>query len=298
MNEQGLRWDDLRIITAISETGSLSGAARRLGISHATVFRRLKNLEDQWGVTLFERSRTGYVASAAGEEVAGVAKQVDADIHAIERRLAGQDFKLSGSIRITTTDTLFTGLLAPIFENFQAEYPEITLEVVISNQILSLSKREADIAIRPSRTPPETLLGRKAGAIQQAVYGCKNQWRNQTLEEDSLDHHRWIGPDIHMGDKALESWMTQKGLDGYCYYRVDSMLGMQAAVRQGSGLAVLPCYLGDSDDELQRLSAPLPELSVPLWILMHPDLKRVNRARTFTAFVYDEIRQVIYGASD
>lgn len=290
MDEQAIRWDDLQIVWAISETGTLSGAGRRLRISHATVFRRLTNIEHRLGVALFERSRTGYSPTPAGEDLAAVAQRVEADIKGAERRLAGQDLKLSGNIRVTTTDTLYTGLLAPALADFRADYPDIELEVVISNQVHSLSKREADIAIRPTRNPPETLVGRRVGAIDQAIYGQKCHWQDTPAPLQTLSEFNWIGPDKHMGDSALETWMTQQGLDGHCHYRVDSMLGMQTAVRNGPELAVLPCYLGDSDAHLRRLTNPLPELAVPLWLLIHPDLRRVSRIRAFTQTMTDHIR--------
>ncbi len=94
-----------------------------------------------------------------------------------------------------------------------------------------------------------------------------------------------------MGNSSLETWITQQGLDNYCHYRVDSILGMQTAVRHGPGLAVLPCYLGDSDPELMRLTDPLPELAFPLWPLTHPDLRRVSRIRVFTQDIGEYIRQ-------
>lgn len=291
MNEHRIRWDDLQIVWAIASTGTLSGAGRTLGISHATVFRRLTDMEDRLGVALFERSRTGYTPSTAGEDLAAVARRVKIDIVGAERRLAGQDLKLSGTIRVTTTDTLFNGLLAPAFSKFRANYPDIVLEVVISNQVHSLSKREADIAIRPTRKPPETLVGRRAGSIKQAIYGQQRHWQDAQTPLETLTGHRWVGPDKHMGDSALETWMTQQGLDDCCRYRVDSMLGMQTAVRHGPGLAVLPCYLGDPDSELLRLTDPLPELAAPLWLLTHLDLRRVSRIRVFTQDIGEYIRQ-------
>ncbi|MEX2476226.1 LysR family transcriptional regulator [Marinobacter sp.] len=293
MDEQSIRWDDLQIVWAISETGSLSGAGRRLKVSHATVFRRLGNLEKRLGVALFERSRTGYTPTPAGEDLAAVAQQVEANIKGAERRLAGQDLKLSGNIRITTTDTLYNGLLAPAFAEFRASYPDIELEVVISNQVHSLSKREADIAIRPTRNPPETLVGRRVDTIEQAIYGQRAHWQDTHTPLQTLPGCNWIGPDKHMGDSALEAWMTQHGLDGQCHYRVDSMLGMQMAVRNGAEAAILPCYLGDSDAYLKRLTNPLPELSVPLWILIHPDLRRVSRIKAFTDTMADYIRHAL-----
>lgn len=296
MNEQLIRWDDLQIVSAIADTGTLSGAGKRLGISHATVFRRLTNLENQLGVVLFERSRSGYTPSAAGEDLFAVARRVQEDITGVERRLAGKDLKLSGTIRVTTTDTLFTGILATMFERFREDYPEINLEVVISNQVHSLSKREADIAIRPTGNPPETLIGRKVGVIRQSVYGQRHHWQNrQPL--DTLTGHQWIGPDEHMGNRALEAWMARNGLNESCSYRVDSMLGMQAATRAGAAVAVLPDYLADPDPELGRLTGPIPELDIPLWILTHPDLKRVKRIREFTRAIGDELRLALVNPS-
>lgn len=293
MNEQRIRWDDLQIVSAVADTGSLSGAGRKLGISHATVFRRLTNLENQLGVTLFERSRTGYTPSAAGEDLFAVARRVMEDINGVERRLTGKDLQLSGTIRITTTDTLFAGLLSPYLETFRVNYSTIRLEVAISNQIHSLSKREADIAIRPTATPPEMLIGRKVGVIRQSVYGQRLHWQNQCITLDMLARHQWIGPDNHLGNRGLETWMARNGLDESCRYRVDSMLGMQTATRTSTAVAVLPDYLGESDPLLTRLSDPIEELNTPLWILTHPDLKRATRFREFTQVIGEQLRQAL-----
>jgi len=293
MNEQKIRWDDLQIVSVIADTGTLSGAGRQLGISHATVFRRLTNLENQLGVVLFERSRTGYTPSAAGEDLFAVARRAQEDIIGVERRLAGKDLKLSGTIRVTTTDTLFAGLLATSFEKFRGDYPDIKLEVVISNQVHSLSKREADVAIRPTGNPPETLVGRKVGVIRQSVYGQRNHWQNRRAPLDTLTGHQWIGPDTHMGNRALEIWMARNGLNEFCHYRVDSMLGMQTVIRSSAAVAVLPDYLGNHDPELCRLTDPIAELNIPLWILTHPDLKRVKRIREFTHVIGEELRQAL-----
>ncbi|MDI9246435.1 LysR family transcriptional regulator [Marinobacter sp. CHS3-4] len=290
MNEHQIRWDDLQIVAAVAETGTLSGAGKKLGISHATVFRRLNSMEERLGVELFERSRSGYSPSPAGEDLFAVAQRMEQDITDVERRLAGQDLKLSGSVRVTTTDTLFKGVLAPLFQQFRKDYPDISLEIVISNQLHSLSKREADIAMRPTSTPPETLIGRKAGVIQQAVYGSRNRWSESALAISELRGEDWVGPDIHMGNGKLEGWMSQQGLSNACAYRIDSMLGMWAAVKAGSGIAILPCYLGESDNELVRLTHPVEDLAIPLWILTHPDLKRVKRIREFTRVMGDALR--------
>ncbi|TVP43089.1 MAG: LysR family transcriptional regulator [Halomonas sp.] len=290
MNEQQIRWDDLQIVLAIAQTGSLSGASRQLGVSHATVFRRLSEMERGLGTTLFERSRSGYTPTLTGDDLAATAKRVQSEITGAERRVIGQDLKLTGSIRVTTTDTLFAGLLSPLLAKFRQDYPTIALEVIISNQLHSLSRREADIAIRPTRKPPETLVGRKVSDITQSIYGQKEHWQNSSLPLDpaSLSTESWIGPDVHLGDAALEKWMMGK----HANYRLDSMLGMQLAVRQGGGIAVLPCYLADKDEALLRLSDPIEELSTQLWLLTHPDLRYVARIKAFMEAITEGIRSL------
>ncbi|WAM51178.1 LysR family transcriptional regulator [Vreelandella venusta] len=295
MNEQQIRWDDLQIVLAIAETGSLSGASRALRISHATVFRRLNEMERRLKVTLFERSRTGYIPTLSGDDLAASARRVQSEVKGAERRIIGQDLTLSGSLRITTTDTLFAGLLSPLLASFRQRYPDITLEVVISNQRQSLSRREADIAIRPTRQPPETLVGRKLSDISLAIYGQKALWQNAPLllktplplDPVSLQKEAWIGPDVQLGDTALEKWM----MDKRAAYKLDSILGMQSAVRHGAGIAVLPCYLADADEALLKLSAPIEALTTPLWLLTHPDLRHVARVRAFMQAIAEGVGQ-------
>ncbi len=285
------KWDDLRIVLAIAMAGSLSGAGRALGLSHATVFRRIGEVEQRLGVKLFDRGRTGYTPTLAGEEVAAAARRIEADVLDVERRVAGQDLRPSGTVRVTTTDTLLIGLLSPVLAAFRGAYPEISLEVVVSNEVFNLSRREADVAIRPSSSPPETLVGRKVATIAQAIYGPRNLAPASGAGPDirAID---WVGPDERMTYRALDRWMAAQGLDARCRYRVDSVMGMLAAVRDGSGLAVLPCYLCDGDERLVRLGETLPALASDLWLLTHQDLRKVARIRTFLDFVAQEVKDM------
>ncbi|MFY0989576.1 LysR family transcriptional regulator [Halomonas sp. C05BenzN] len=280
MNEQALRWDDLRVVLAIAESGTLSGAGRRLGASHATLFRRLNAIEQRLGVRLFDRARTGYSPTAAGEELAATAARVEAEVLHAERRLVGRDLRLSGVIRMTTTDTLLMGLLSPILADFRRTHPEIVLEVAVSNQLFNLSQRDADVAVRPSLAPPEHLVGRRVGSIAQAIY---------VRADGTGDDAAWVGPDRHLGYAALDAWMAAQGANEHCRYRVDTMFGMLAAARDGLGRAVLPCYLADAEPALARLGEPIPELATELWLLTHPDLRRVARVRAFMAFVAEAL---------
>ncbi|QPC42820.1 LysR family transcriptional regulator [Kaustia mangrovi] len=282
MNEQTMPWDDLRTVMAVARTGSLSGAARMLGLSHATVFRRLAGIEERLGVKLFDRSRRGYAPTLEGEDIAAVAEGIAAEVVAVERRVAGRDLRPSGTVRVTTTDSLLAGFLTPVFASFREVFPDIVLEAVVSNELFSLSRREADVAIRPTGAPPEALVGRRIGTIAQAVYGPAGT--------GDADSGPWVGWDEPMIHPALGRWMATKGVDARCVYRANTGMGLLAAVREGLGATVLPCYLADGDDRLVRLGDPVPELAVDLWLLTHPDLRRTARIRAFADFVADAVK--------
>ena len=257
-------------------------------MSHATVYRRLAGIEERLGVKLFNAARTGYAPTLAGEELAAAARQIERRVLEVERRVVGQDLRPSGTVRVTTLDSFLVGFLSPIFAEFQATYRDISLEIVVSNQLFSLSRREADVAIRPSLAPSKTLVGRNVGTINYAVYG-----RRGLAPEDAsaLDYRisDWVGPDETMNYPDLEAWMASRELDARCRYRINSVVGMHAAVAEGHGLAVLPCYLGDSDRRLKRFGETIPELAIDLWLLTHPDLRKTVRVRTLLDFLAEAV---------
>lgn len=273
-----LDWNDYEIVLRIAEAGSLSKAANLARSSHPTMFRKINAMEDKLGVRLFDRFRTGYRLTAAGEELVDAARRMAELANETERRLSGQDLRASGVVRLATTDTLLYGILAPKIALLRRLEPDITLDIVVSNEITNLSLREADIAIRPASSPDGHLVGRKLGRIWQAVYahrsldpGCPPRPPWKTMH--------WIGPSPSMPYGQLHAWMRDAGCDEACVCRLDTVLGMYAAVRSGIGSAVLPCYLADADTDLVRLGDPIEEVSVDLWLLTHPDLRHTARVR-------------------
>jgi len=285
-----LAWNDFKIILAIVNAGSLSGASRALGVSHATVFRRLGDIEQRLSVTLFERSRTGYRPTLAGEELADTAKIMDEAALAAERKVAGRDLEPSGEIWTTTTDSLLMGLLTPIFTQFRRKYPSIVLDVAISNQLFNLTRREADVAIRPSHRPPENLIGRPLASIGQAVYAHRSFGLTPGSPIETLVNQPWIGAGPRLQDLSLDQWMDTNGLKAACVYRVDTLVSILSAIRAGMGLAVLPCYLAGDDPDIIQLTDPIPELEYGLWFLMHPDLRGVARTHVLMDFLTEAVR--------
>ncbi|PCC97982.1 LysR family transcriptional regulator [Halopseudomonas pelagia] len=285
-----LAWNDFELVLAIATAGSLSGASRALDVSHATVFRRLGDIEQRLGVTLFERSRSGYRPTLAGEELADTARVMDEAAVAAERKVAGRDLEPSGEIWTTTTDSLLMGLLTPLFKHFGHKYPGIVLDVAVSNQLFNLTRREADVAIRPSNRPPENLIGRSLTTIGQAIYAHRSLGLTPGTSIATLASQPWIGSGARLQDAALNQWMEKNRLHAACIYRVDTLVSIFSAIRAGMGLAVLPCYLAGDDPDLVQLTDPIPELEYGLWFLMHPDLRGVVRFHALMDFLTESIR--------
>ena len=183
MDAQNQNWDDLRFFLAVARAGTLSGAARSLGVTHSTVFRRLGTFEERLGVRLFERLPDGYALTGAGEAMQETAIRIDEEIIALSRQVTGQDQRLSGLIRITAIDMLATGLLPRHLAAFHAAQPGIELEVIVSDTPLDLTRREADVALRIGNTPQETLVGRRVGRLAFGAYASAER-AAQGIDDD------------------------------------------------------------------------------------------------------------------
>ena len=284
-----LAWDDFRLVKAIADHNGLTGAAAALGVNHSTVFRRLGQIEEQVGLQLFERRKTGYVATVAGVEMAMLAGRVEDDVAAFSRRLAGRDLAPSGELRITTTDTLYLNLLLPIFAAFRAIHPAIRLDIVIGNQALNLSKRDADIAIRASDAPGETLVGRRLATLNWAIYGSAAQGPSATDDPDSLFDRDWVALGDQLGHLKAARYVREKVAPERIALKSSAVLGLAEAVEQGLGIGPLPCFIADQRPGLVRLLPPDPDFSTGLWILTHPDIRNAPRVRAFMDFVGGEL---------
>jgi DNA-binding transcriptional LysR family regulator len=171
---QGFKWEDLRYFLAVAQAGNLSAAARSLGVNHATVFRRISSLEKNLGVRLFDRFPDGYVLTAAGEEMVNSVSRIDERITSLSFRISGHDHRLTGTLRVSTTDSLGFILLQPHLYQFHQKYPQIRLELITNNEFFNLTRRHADVAIRPTRSPPEGLVGRKVCVFPWGVYASES----------------------------------------------------------------------------------------------------------------------------
>jgi len=285
---KNLAWDDFRLIKAIADARSLPGAAGKIGVNHSTVFRRLGQIEAALGVTLFERHRTGYALTAAGEEIASLAGRMDDDITALARRLAGRDIAPAGELRVTTNDSLIADLLTPLFARFRQTYPDVRLDVVIGNQALNLSKRDADVAVRATDNPPENLIGRRAARIAWALYGRSSDFPQPPGAIDPAEHF-WITLGDNMAALKSVQFVHSHVPPERIVYKVNTVLGLAEAVEEGIGIGHLPCFIADARPLLTRLAPPEAAFGTDLWLLTHPDLRHAARVRAFLDFLAAEI---------
>jgi DNA-binding transcriptional LysR family regulator len=282
-------WDEFRLVKAIADTGSLAGAGDVLSLNHSTVFRRLNALEQDLGSRLFERSRTGYVPTPAGEEMVSLAGRMAEDITEFERRVAGRDVKPSGELRVTTNDSFVAHLTTPLFGAFCRQFPEIRLDVVVDNRALNLSKRDADIAIRATAEPPETLVGRRIAAIAWSVYGASDAAHGMTDEPSSFAAEPWVGFGDAFVNIGPARWMARSVPQAKVSYRLNTILGMAQAIQSGVGIGIVPCFIGDRTPGLKRLLKSPLVFDASLWLLTHPDLKNSARVRAFIDFMGREL---------
>jgi DNA-binding transcriptional LysR family regulator len=295
-----IAWDDFRLVKSIADARGLPGAAAQLGVNHSTVFRRLAQIEELLGATLFERRRAGYALTPAGEAMVALATRVEEDILGFTRKLAGQEFLPSGELRVTTNDTLLFYLLTPLFARFQARHPDVRLDVVISNQALNLSKRDADVAIRATDNPPENLVGRRAARIAWALYGRVAEFaRGEAIDAGSLYDRCWVSLGDNLATLKAVRFVQDHVAPERIAYKVNSVFGLAEAIENGIGIGHLPCFIGDQRPALRRLSPPNPDYAADLWLLTHPDLRHSPRVRVFLDFLAAEIssqRKFIEGA--
>ncbi|WP_439496943.1 LysR family transcriptional regulator [Bosea sp. (in: a-proteobacteria)] len=289
--KSNLAWDDFRLVKAIADHGGLTGAATALSVNHSTVFRRLGQIEEQLGLPLFERRKTGYVATVAGEEMATLATRMDEDVTAFDRRLAGRDVAPSGEVRVTTTDTLYLNMLLPIFAAFRRAHPAIRLDVAIGNQTLNLSKRDADVAIRASDSPGETLVGRRLATLTWAIYARHDDVLEQegTTDLTTLFDRNWVTLGDQLGYVKAARYVRDHVAPEQIALRSSAVIGLTEAVEQGLGIGPLPCFIADQRPCLKRLTPPNPDFSTGLWILTHPDIRHAPRVRAFMDFCGNEL---------
>jgi DNA-binding transcriptional LysR family regulator len=253
------------------------------------VFRRLGAFETRLGVRLFDRLPNGYVRTAAGDEMLGAVELIEDQVMALERRVTGRDLELRGTLRVTTTDTIAASFGPRHVAAFHAAYPGIVIELSAAVERVSLSRRDADIAIRPTNSPPESLVGRRLARIAMAVYVAAGRGNLPGFGTPAFWRGPWLQGDDNLAHVSGVRWLATNAAPGAIVFRGNALTVLRGACCAGLGFALLPCYLGDGDPALQRIGAPLDELATDLWLLTHEDLRQTARVRAFLDFMADSV---------
>ncbi|MFN3200237.1 MAG: LysR family transcriptional regulator [Bradymonadia bacterium] len=265
-------WDDLRLFLIAVRAGSISAAARWLSLDPTTVSRRLSAFETHSGVKLFERLRGGIVLTPVGETIHRRAEAVEMQINAMEREAARSEMELEGVVRVTLPE-VFAYTISKGLQDLSRRLPRVSLEILGSETLHSLSKREADIALRVTDQPPEHLYGRRLGPLAIAAYG------SASLAGQGVKSAPWVGWAGYGDDEGTTGRMRSRlGATGPYILYVSTYGLLMRFIRDGAGLAALPCILCDGDPDLMRFSTP-ELLEGQLWLLTHPDLKDVPRVK-------------------
>jgi len=283
MNAQVIEWNDLRLILAICREGTLSGAARSLGVNHSTVFRRVVTIEKKLGVEFFKRLPHGYTMTEAGEAVLLSAERIENEVFSLSRQLIGKDLNLHGTLRVTAPDAFAKKVLIPHMSSFYRSYPDIRIELSIENRFLDLINRETDVAIRSTNSPSESSVARKICTVETTFYATSNYLANNA--KSTLEKYSWLMPNEGQVWLSVNSWRKKNYPESQVVFRCDTLLGLFEVARQDLGIVPLPCFLGDPEKNFRRVMKPPKELKSDLWLLIHPDLRRTARVRVFVDFL-------------
>lgn len=266
---------DLDVVLAMVRSGTLAAAGERLGVDASTVFRALQRIERGLGLALFERSRSGYLANELAQALAEQAEQVEAALEAARSVAQQQPDRVAGTVRITTTDTILHGLVAPALKPLRSAHPLLDYELHAGNELASLTRRDADIAVRATRRPPQHLVGRHVGPIRVALYAAKKSPVKRF--DDVGPATPWIAPDDALPEHPSVVWRKRHFPKAQPAYRVSSILTVMELVALGLGVGVLPLFLAGPRGDLRQLGEVLDECQTELWLLTHPESRHLRR---------------------
>jgi DNA-binding transcriptional LysR family regulator len=287
-------WSDARVFLAIERCGSLSAAGRQLRVEQSTVGRRLASLEAQLGARLFDRTPEGYLLTGSGERLLAHAEAMEAEALAAEREVGGDEERLAGVVRLTAPQLFGAAFVVPLLAGFRRAQPDVVVELVADNTTLSLSRREADLALRLHRPTQPLLVTRRLADVATTLYGsetylaARGRPRRDLADlgaHDLVDYDDSYQPDLEV------RWLRKYARAARVVFRANSAQAMLSAVEAGMGLALLPCYAADRVPGLVRVG-PAKEVVVRgLWLVLHRDLRHAARIRALADWLVAAIAE-------
>jgi DNA-binding transcriptional LysR family regulator len=281
---------DLQVLLALVRGGTLAGAAARLSADTSTVFRAVQRIEKNIGQRLFERTPGGYLPNDAMTELARHAERIESELEAARAAALAPNQAVSGLVRVTTVDAVLRGLLLPALPALAARHPLLQLELRATNELASLTRRDADLALRavvPTSRPPEHLIGRHLGAIR--FVACVSRSFSATKRRQPLDRFDWIAPDEALPDHPSVRWRRRHFPKLVPRWKVDGIVAVIDAVKAGLGAGIVPQFILAHEPQLVALADPLEGGDSQLWLLAHPESRHLRRI----AAVYQHFAQAI-----
>ncbi|WP_320200346.1 LysR family transcriptional regulator [Agrobacterium sp. rho-13.3] len=273
-------WENLRYFLAVGRSGTLSGAARALKVDHATVSRRLATLEAELDVALVDRLPRSCRLTSIGSQVFDQAVRMESAADGVARIARAAHKPLVGKVTLSAPPVLAAHLLAQHLAHFRAHYSEIRLSLAAQAQQVSLSRREADVALRLVRPEETGSFARKLGVMPFGLYA-----RRDYLHRNQPDRWQFIAFDESFVDMPQQKWLL--GIAGArpIACELNDISGHLIAARAGAGVAGLPCFLGDADPDLIRIGEYVPSFSRDIWLVVHRDLRKTPSVRAVMDFV-------------
>jgi DNA-binding transcriptional LysR family regulator len=286
-SSERVEWDGLRHFRAVATSGTLSGAARALGVEHTTVARRIDALEAELGARLFLRNPRGYVLTPAGAAVLESATVMGEQVARAVRLARGQDLEIEGTVRVATADTLATHLVMPALPALRRAHPGLEVEVVSDIRQHDLSRREADVALRIGTSSDDRVIARKLGRLGFGVYAAR-AIAGRRFDEAAAS---WVGFDDTVERQPHEDWLRQRHPAAQVVLRSNRQHTLLEAVRLGVGVGILPCFIADEDPLLVRLRGPDEVFSRELSLHVHADVQRSRRVRALMDRITAHVRK-------
>lgn len=285
-----MEWSDVRIFLAVMRSGTLGAAARSLRLSHPTVGRRLRALEEATGQTLFQRTADGHVLTEEGRAIVALAEQMEEGALAMERRLAGQEQQLHGSLRISSADWFGAYVLPPIIADFTSAYPGVDVEILTGTRLFSLAQRESDIAFRIVPFDTSDIVQRRLASLNYGVYVAADA--PAPVFGDGTGF-RLITHDTSTGQFPDIAWLIESFPNAKPVMRSNNRNVQARMCRQSVGIAVLPRAVGKQIEGLRELDLPFAPPSRDIWMGYHRDLKHLQRLRAFIEVLEGHLRAVL-----
>lgn len=296
MQYADVRWDDLQYVLAVARAGSALGAARRLGVNQTTVLRRVDALEAGVGAPLFERRRSGQTLTSAGRLAVGAAERMEQEAFCLRDAIAAQQRALTGSVRLTASETLANRLVTPCLREFRRLHPAIQIELITADERLDIARGEADVALRASSRPEGAgIVARRLPDNDWTIFCSRAYAEERGLPEtrEAICDHDIVGMEGRMAQLPGWLWLAASAPEANVRFRSNSLSNLALNLKAGLGLGALPVMIGDAEPDLVRCFAPPPELRAEMWLIVRESLKGEPHVRAFTDFLADYIRRTL-----